>query len=208
MKAEILRELSTSERSAGSLSELLGINKTAVKEHLETLEKKGYIRSYFKHQSSGRPGKFYELTEKGMELFPKRYAEFSALLLQEVERELGGQERLNAILSRMADRLVESVGWSGNLDEGGTTREGKIRKLGEFVSMLNRLGYYARLEIGEDCVRIVRHNCIFYELAKASNRFICSSLEREVISKGLSSKARISETFSDGGKRCVVEIDL
>ena len=63
------------------------------------------------------------------------------------------------------------------------------------------------LSDGEN-VRRIRHNCIFYEMAKTNGRVICDVLGKDMIKlpgeKGFSMK----EKFSDGGNKCVVEVDL
>lgn len=208
VKSNILQELSYSEKSMAELSELLGINKTAVKEHMESLELKGYVKSFFRGEGAGRPSKYYELTEKGMELFPKKYIMLASMLVSEIENEFG-QDKVNTLLGRIADRMISKAGWR---KEGGyalpLSRDEKIEQLKDFVSALNKLGYYAKLEVTDDVVRIIRHNCIFYELAKNNNKIICGSLGSQMITNSIDDDFSIKEKFSDGGKKCVVEVNL
>lgn len=207
VRGNIINELSYSKRSMDELSQLLKINKTAVKEHMENLELKGYVRSFFQGGGPGRPRKFYELTEKGMSLLPKRYVSFATMLVDEIEREFGS-DRVNIILGKVADRIITDTGWTRGESGEKLTREDKISSLREFVSTLNKLGYYARLEITDDVVRIIRHNCIFYELAKNNGRVICSSLGSEMIKNSINQKFDIKERFSDGNNKCVVEVNI
>ena len=207
VKGNIISELSLQERSMDELSATLHINKNAVKEHMETLEIKGYVKPFFRGTGAGRPRKYYELTEKGLSLLPKRYVSFANMLVEEIEKEIG-RDRVNIILGKIADRIIDETGWSRDLQTPARTREEKISRLSEFVSTLNRLGYYARLEVTEDVVRIIRHNCIFYELAKVNNKIICGTLGSDIIKGSLNENFRIKEKFSDGGNRCVVEVDL
>ncbi|EQD31389.1 transcriptional regulator, partial [mine drainage metagenome] len=151
----------------GELSEFLSINKTAVKEHMDSLERMGYVRGFFQKEKSGRPSKHYEITDKGIELFPKKYAELSTILLDEIQKTLG-QDQLNGILAKVADRMVHQAGFSEENDRGNS-REEKVSRLRGFVQALNRMGYYARMEVEGDTVRIIRHNCIFYELARTNS---------------------------------------
>ncbi|EQD60257.1 transcription regulator, partial [mine drainage metagenome] len=106
-----------------------------------------------------------------------------------------------------ADRMIKDMGMKVS-DEPSVNREQKIRELNEFVSALNRLGYYARLEVSEDTVRIVRHNCIFYDLAKNNTNIICGTLENQLINKSIDEKFTIVEKFTDGAKKCVVEVKI
>ncbi len=207
VKGNIITELSYSERSMDDLSRLLKINKNAVKEHMETLELKGYVRSFFRGGGAGRPRKFYELIEKGMNLLPKKYVSFATMLVEEIESEFG-RNKVNEILGKVADKIVTESGWT-KVDGGvKLSREDKISKLNDFVSTLNKLGYYARLEVTDDVVRIIRHNCIFYELAKNNSKIICSSLGSEIIKNSINQKFDIKERFSDGNNKCVVEVNI
>lgn len=207
VKANIIQELSFSEKSMAELSQLLHINKTAVKEHMENLEMKGYVRPFFRGKGAGRPSKYYELTEKGLSLLPKRYINLATMLIDEVESEFG-KDRLNVIFGRIADKILTNAGWEGGQNENLNTRGEKIEHLKEFVATLNKLGYYARLEITEDTVRIIRHNCIFYELAKNNNRLICGSLGSQLIDKSITDNFKIKEKFSEGSNKCVVEVSI
>jgi len=84
VRSKILESLSISDKNIDELSSLLSINKTAVNEHMEILQVRGYVASYFQGSGVGRPKKYYKLTEKGMSLFPKKYIEFSKLFIEEV----------------------------------------------------------------------------------------------------------------------------
>lgn len=207
VKGNIINELSYAERSMDDLAHLLKINKTAVKEHMESLELKGYVKSFFRGGGPGRPRKFYELTEKGMNLLPKRYVSFATMLVDEIEEEFG-RNKVNEILGKVADKIVTESGWVRSLEGSQLTREDKISKLNDFVLTLNKLGYYARLEVTDDVVRIIRHNCIFYELAKNNSKIICSSLGSEIIKNSINQKFDIKERFSDGNNKCVVEVNI
>ncbi len=207
VKGNIITELSYSERSMDDLSHLLKINKNAVKEHMESLELKGYVKSFFRGGGAGRPRKFYELTEKGMNLLPKKYVSFASMLVEEIESEFG-RNKVNEILGKVADKIVSESGWTKADGSVKLSREDKISKLNDFVSTLNKLGYYAKLEVTDDVVRIIRHNCIFYELAKNNSKIICSSLGSEIIKNSINQKFDIKERFSDGNNKCVVEVNI
>ncbi|MCL4444988.1 MAG: ArsR family transcriptional regulator [Candidatus Thermoplasmatota archaeon] len=206
VRGRIINELSINEKSMDELAEILTINKNAVKEHMDSLEMKGYVKSFFRGGKSGRPRKFFELTEKGMSLFPKKYITLATYLFSEFEKEVG-TDRMNMILGRIADRMLKDMGMKVT-DQPSANREQKIRELSEFVSALNRLGYYARLEVSDDTVRIVRHNCIFYDIAKNNTKIICGTLENQLINKSIEEKFTIVEKFTEGAKKCVVEVKL
>ncbi len=206
VKSTILSLLSEEDRSMDVLSRELGINKTAVKEHMEILENRGFVRPFFKNEGNGRPRKYYQLTEKAVELFPKRYTLLSSILVDEIEKEFG-TDKLNELLGRVADRIIDSAGMTAAGGEPAN-REERIARLREFVAALNQLGYYAKLETDGDRARIIRRNCIFFELAKNNTRIICGSLGSQLVSKSVEDDFKIIEKFSSGDKRCVVELKI
>ncbi len=206
VRSRMLRELTYSDLGFEELSEMLSINKNAVKEHTDVLEIKGYIKSYFRKAGAGRPRKYFQLTEKGMSLFPKKYSLLTGLLIDQIAENLG-QDYLNKILGNIAEKIIASVGVSAPGGEN-TTRDERVRELKQFVGALNQLGYYARLEVTEESVRIIRHNCIFYELAKTNNKIICGELEKDIIKGGINTSFNLSEQFTNGGKSCVVEVKV
>ncbi len=204
-KAGVIRELSYSELSVEELSHLFNMNKNAINEHLGSLELKGYVSSFFRGNGPGRPKKYYKLSEKGFNLLPKRYMFLASLLVKELENEFG-QEQVNVILGNVADKIVTESGWEASKEE--LPREKKIDRLNDFVSALNRMGYYAKLEVDGDIVRIIRHNCIFYELAKNNKGLICGGLGNQIIKDSIGTDFKIKEKFSDGSNRCVVEVNI
>ncbi len=205
-KASVLDALCREEKSMDELSELLRINKNAVKEHMDYLERRGYVKSFFRHSARGRPRKFFELTERGYELFPKKYGMFASLMVEALEEELG-PEKVNDLLDKVAVKILRNS--TGDLEGGAEIgREDKLKRLDSFVTTLNRLGYYARLEVSDNVARIIRNNCVFYEVAKHHSGKICGILESDIIKKSTNSEFSIVEKFTEGSKKCVVELQL
>ncbi|MGP6219646.1 helix-turn-helix transcriptional regulator [Caldiplasma sukawensis] len=201
-RTKIIEELADGPKSVGYLSEKFQLNKTAIIQHLNSLEKNGYVRAFFQKEKAGRPTKQYEITVKGMQLFPKKYAELLSLFLDQFIKDYG-DTGMNMMLSKIADRLInaETIG-------PADTRDDKIRKLQNFIEILNNLGYHAKIEVEGDIARIIRYNCIFYELAKNRGDIICGVLDRDIIKKVGEDNIVIKEKFSEGTNRCVVELSL
>ncbi|WP_175266645.1 hypothetical protein [Acidiplasma cupricumulans] len=57
-------------------------------------------------------------------------------------------------------------------------------------------------------MKIIRHNCIFYELAKNNKNLVCGSLEKSIITDKINDNFSLIETFADGDNKCVVEIKI
>ena len=64
------------------------------------------------------------------------------------------------------------------------------------------------MEIDGDVVRIIRHNCIFYELAKNNKSLICGGLGNQIIKESIGKDFKIKEKFSEGSNKCVVEVNI
>ncbi len=203
-KARILKEVSYSPMTIDELSHLIGINRNAVKEHLDSLELKGYVNSSFQKARSGRPKKLFELTEKGMDLFPKRYASLASLLIDEIREEIG-VDGLNNMLAKVAGKIARKY----NIDNVSMDAPGeRVEGLKNFVNALNRMGYSAKLVVDGDSVKIVRYNCIFYDVAKGNAGAICGSLGNEIVRGALGPNFSITEKFSAGDRKCVVELKV
>ncbi|WP_337860211.1 helix-turn-helix transcriptional regulator [Ferroplasma sp.] len=205
-KSTILSSLLYDDKTLDQLSGIMNVNKNAVNEHINYLENHGLVASYFVRAKAGRPKKFYKLTEKGMEIFPKQYINFSSMLLKEIEKEFGSA-KLNTILMKIAEDMIKGVS-SDSMSLMSLNREEKLEKISEYVNILNKLGYYAKMEISENSVKIIRHNCIFYELAKNNKDMVCGSLEKSILTESLNDTFKLIENFPDGDNKCVVEIQL
>lgn len=205
MKARIINELSYSSLSLEELSNTLQIRKNAVQEHMHTLEMKGYVRSFFQRADHGRPRKVFELTEKGMDLFPKKYVALANMLIDEIKENFG-DDSLNKVLAGVAERLVKRYGISPI--EGGGYDDMKIKQLSSFVDALNKMGYSAKLELSEGLIKIVRYNCIFYDIARNNSTALCGSLGTQIVKGALGDNFSIREKFSTGSRKCVVELRL
>lgn len=83
-KEKILELLLGGSRSAGEVADKLQIQKSAARVHLESLKSLGAVKSKFQIEKMGRPRKVYELTEKGRELFPRKYDMFLNLVLKKI----------------------------------------------------------------------------------------------------------------------------
>src|ERR671912_17371 len=75
--------------SIGEIANRLKIQKSAIRTHLESLRAEQTIKSYFKMEGLGRPKKIYEITDKGRELFPRKYDLILSLILQCLESNEG-----------------------------------------------------------------------------------------------------------------------
>ncbi len=140
------------------------ITRTAVNQHINSLEKDGYVKKHSLTKTGGRPGQIYALTDKGVHLFPKQYAWFCELLLDNLKEELGSKG-LENILRKLGVQVAASFSDSLN----GIQAPQKLIKIAE---IMENLGYAGRVDDdNEDVIRA--SNCVYHDLAEA-NPEICS----------------------------------
>lgn len=130
------------------LADSLGIARTAVRQHVMALERSGLVGPGDLRQTGGRPGRYYVLTEQGVELFPKQYSWFSALMLQAVRRERGS-DGLSLWLQALANDIANSLSAGAELTPAAVAQA------------MNTLGYQATAEPAG----ITAINCVFHQLA-------------------------------------------
>ena len=86
----------------------LNISRNAVKQHLVILEKQQLVREAALTSTGGRPARSYTLTEKGINSFPKQYAWFCNLLLNDLAAEMSS-EALDVEYGR---EIGAFIGWA------------------------------------------------------------------------------------------------
>jgi predicted ArsR family transcriptional regulator len=143
--------------SAETISAQLGITPNAVRQHLTNLEREGLVRSRPVPGKRGRPSLMFSLTDKADAAFPKRYGQLATMILNEVA-ELGGQELLDRIFERVADRYAGGIEAQMN----GLSFEEKLDRV---VQWIGRAGTLAEKEETPDGVRVTIHNCPFRNTA-------------------------------------------
>lgn len=144
-------------KTVEQLAQGLAVTRTAIRQHLTALERDGLVERGTTQPTGGRPEQLYVLTQKGREIFPRRYSWFAELLLQTLESQLG-QQGLAEQLAAIGEKLAATLPPAAAQDP-----ETRIRTLAE--AMLD-LGYEAHArESAGGLPQIEATNCIFHHLA-------------------------------------------
>ena len=182
------------------ISEELGISRTAVLQHVASLEINGYITESESQKTRGRPARHFALTERGIKHFPKQYAWFSELILTDFKKILGVnafRSHLKNMGMTMAQQLKEP------LDELNITD--RLKKL---IIIMSDLGYQATL-INETPKKpytlIEAHNCVYHDLAQTHPE-ICE-FDIGLMSTFLEQKVELTECLAKGGCACRFKIN-
>lgn len=141
------------------LAEAAGITRTAVRQHLATMEADGLVEHGPLRETAGRPSRLYRLAERGMEIFPRQYSWFSELMLASIRKERGADG-----LATWLRELAVSVASSFESELAGLPTEQRIART---IELMNQLSYEAEQASAEDGPEpaIDACNCVFHHLA-------------------------------------------
>jgi len=89
------------------LARHLNISRSAVYQHMTTLERDRMIEPGEVAYTKGRPGQTYQLTDIGRNMFPKHYSMLAGLLIGLIEKRLGDDE-LAGFMDELGEQLAEN----------------------------------------------------------------------------------------------------
>lgn len=162
-KQEILNQL-LQRRAGVTVGELIAavrLSRTAVIQHLSTLENEGFVEKAQPRKTGGRPQHVYVLTEEGANRFPKQYSWFSKLLIKVLRDQMGEEQvaqymyDLGVTLS--ADLIPRLVGKT------------RAERIAEIVQIMNETGFVANLAPPEGTDKLPRvecKNCVYHDLSR------------------------------------------
>ena len=152
-------------RSGGStvdgLATALGLARMTVRQHLAVLERDGMVVSREERRRTGRPHFLFTLSDRGQELFPKRYDRLADLALQEVAfldaEDIAGlnpEEKKRLLLSKMAERVYL---------QHQTRVQGKSlpERVATVTKILEEEGGLAEWRVEAQQYEIVDYNCVY-----------------------------------------------
>ena len=152
-------------RSGGStvdaLATALGLARMTVRQHLTVLERDGMVVSREERRRTGRPHFLFTLSDRGQELFPKRYDRLADLALQEVAfldaEDIAGlnpEQKKRLLLSKMAERVYL---------QHQTRVQGKSlpERVATVTKILEEEGGLAEWRVEAQQYEIVDYNCVY-----------------------------------------------
>ena len=203
-KEKILELLLGGSKSAGEVAERLQIQKSAVRVHLESLQSFGAVRSKFKIEKMGRPKKVYELTEKGREIFPRKYDLFLNLILDKIAGKKG-QAEAREIIESIAEDIASGIRAKIDKNNHPHDLEHSLKIINEAS---NQMGFASSLgrEEKDNSYYIQSKNCILHKVASNNQDMICHGLHDKIISKSLEGSSdasvELKECMALGNEYC------
>lgn len=165
--------LLTLKRSGGAraeeLAEALDITPSAVRQHLAALTAEGLVVFDEQRGGPGRPKHVYRLAESAEALFPKRYGDLAAELLEYMAD--ADPALVDKVFAKRRQRRITDA-------KARLTGLPFAEQVGELTRILDEDGYLAAVEPMDDgSYRIVEHNCAILEVARKYGHACSSELE-------------------------------
>src|SRR5215471_18369590 len=135
-RGRIIMLLRRGSRTVDELAQILNLTDNAVRAHLATLERDGFVQQSGERRGSGKPAFVYELSPEAEQLFPKAYGSVLRELLGVLNDEMETSE-VEGLMRRTGHRLAaQQHSPAADLQS----------RLNVAVNVLNELGGLAELE--------------------------------------------------------------
>lgn len=173
----------------------LEISRTAINQHINALEKDGYLKKHTLVKTKGRPGQIYVLSKKGINLFPKQYAWFSELLLSNLKEQLGSNG-LEKVLRGLGEKVAGTY-------EDQLAGKNPSEQIIEIAAVMQEIGYESNADPVEEH-EITACNCVYHDLAIEVPEVCVFDLT--LISAMSKRKVNHIECMAQGGRVCRFKI--
>ncbi|GAC1342883.1 MAG: ArsR family transcriptional regulator [Ktedonobacteraceae bacterium] len=148
-RGQIVTLLRRGSRTVDELAQTLNLTDNAVRAHLATLERDGFVLQRGVRRGSSKPAYVYDLAPEAEHLFPKSYGQVLNQLLEVLNERMSSDE-LEELLRQVGRRIAAK--W--NMPEGDL----RVR-LEAAVEVLNELGGMAELELTNGSYCIHGYSC-------------------------------------------------
>jgi predicted ArsR family transcriptional regulator len=140
------------------LAEAADVSPVTVRHHLNALQAEDLLVSQSVRRKVGRPYHVYSLSEKGHELFPKRYARLSTRLLEELKRRFSPD-----VVTSLFRSVVEDIVAEHRDQFEGLTFE---KRLSYLVELLAEEGFLAQWEKVDDEYHLIEYSCPYISVGQ------------------------------------------
>lgn len=188
-RTQILKQLREKPQTAINLATLLRMQVSAARKHLQRLEELGFIKEEYRQEGVGRPKKFYRITDRGRELFPRLYDKvLNATLSKTIKMQ--GSGKAETIMNEIASDIAATV-------------ETHHDKIGNLTKALNELGFEASFTKTPRSYTILSRNCPLLSTALMHKQVVCRGLHEELYKQILQTQElRREKWIVDGDSVC------
>jgi predicted ArsR family transcriptional regulator len=189
---EILKE--DGQATVEDLAERLELTPMTIRHHLNVLQAQNLVVASKVRRSKkvGRPRLVYTLTEAAEDLFPHSYGELARHLVSEV-KETMGEEEAEAILLRVADRIVREA----PAPVPGQTFEDRLAQV---VDFMEGRGFLSRYEETDQGFIMTNINCPYRHVSQEHEE-VCL-MDTEILTKLLGVTPQRMSSMREGEPAC------
>jgi predicted ArsR family transcriptional regulator len=194
-RGQIVMLLRNGARTVNDLAQALQLTDNAIRAHLATLERDGFVQPSGFRSGWRKPHVLYSLSEEGKALFPKAYATLLDQLL-DVLKEKFSEKKTDALLREVGRRLAEASN-----PKAERTFESRLN---EAIAIFGQLGGTVRLEERDRHLFIQGNDCPLANLS-VKHAEICGMAEAlltEILQKRVRQCCKRS-----GSPQCCFEIE-
>ena len=153
----ILYTLKTSNQAkVDDLAEAVHVSPVTVRHHLNSLQASGLIEMESVRRKVGRPYYIYSLSEKGHELFPRKYVQLTNRLLEELKEHLP-PDTLSDVFDGIAKKVIAE-------HEGQFEHLPFDERLTYLTTVLREEGFIVEWERNENEYTLVEYSCPYYSV--------------------------------------------
>ncbi len=178
--------------TVNELAEAADVSPVTVRYHLNALQADSLITSDSVRRKVGRPYYVYSLSEKGTELFPKRYARLSTRLLEELKRQFPSE-----VVTDLFHNVVKGIVAEQQDDFEDLAFEERLAFL---IDLLAEEGFLARWEKQDGEYHLIEYSCPYISLGKEHTE-ICT-FDTELIISVLGTNVEQHSCMLTGANCC------
>lgn len=180
------------------LAEVANVSPVTVRHHLNALQAEGLIEASSIRRKVGRPYYVYSLSEKGHELFPKRYVRLTSRLLDELKNRLPDEVVHEVFESVVLGVIEEHKGEYEHLDFED--------RLDYLVDLLADEGFLASWESTEAGYILKEYSCPYISVGRDHSE-ICT-IDKELIVNVLQAPIVQKRCMLKGDNCCQFSIEF
>lgn len=194
---KLLRLLNNSKEGLTNfeLADLLSISRTAVTQHLTSLQSSHFIDFGPVDKTGGRPTQKYILSSSGKELFPRQYSFFAKTLIEALEVEKGSKG-----LEKFFHVMGENVTHNYLPVLSDMMPKERVQKVAQILSSLGYEAEVVEKKDNKEDSRIEISNCVYHEIAISCDK-VCS-FDKKIIEKLTGKEVELKSCITLGADKC------
>ncbi|MEM3421792.1 MAG: helix-turn-helix transcriptional regulator [Candidatus Hadarchaeum sp.] len=196
-RAAIFYHLLNKDCTAIELKKKLAINESAIRRHLDVLERDGLVSHYFQRTSIGRPKKMYRVTPLGKKLLPKKTDVLFSLLVRKIMATYG-EVTLKSMIVGISDDLAASFLSLVKYRQP----ENVEKRLKEIVRFFDDFGFFASISKHDTEYSISYKNCVFRDVLPELGGALCEMHRRTVVKMLGTGDIKLEKCIARGDSFC------